>query len=310
MSKLIFLFPGQGAQYVGMGKDFYEQFAAARRVFEEADELLKRPFSKLIFEGPQEELTLTKNSQLAIYIVSIAILRTLQELHPELQPSICAGLSLGEYSALTAAQKITFADCLPLVEARGMLMHEASISSPGTMRVVLSLDVETIRAALPADVWVANLNCPGQVVIAGTLPGIEAAAVLLKEKGAKRVLPLDVSGAFHSPLMQSAQERLKPLIERTPFHESSIQVAMNAVGDQVHSLAGIREALIAQVTSPVLWEKTIRALDLLDVSLYVEIGCGKTLKGMNGKIGTKAPTKSIENVTDLMEFAEYATAQK
>lgn len=310
MSKIVFLFPGQGAQYVGMGKDFFDQFAAARHVFEEADEKLGRPFSKLIFEGPKEELTLTKNSQLAIYITSVAILRTFQELCPELRPAICAGLSLGEYTALTAAQKISFEDCLPLVEARGSLMHEASSAAPGTMRVVLGLSPELASENLPPDVWIANLNCPGQVVIAGTLSGIEAAAVQLKEKGAKRVLPLDVSGAFHSPLMQIAQMRLKPLIEETPFHESAIEVVMNAAGDRVSTLAEIKGALIRQVTSPVLWEKSIRTLDALGVSLYVELGCGKTLKGINGKINTVAQTKSIENTTDLMEFAEYAAAQK
>ncbi len=310
--KIAFLFPGQGAQYVGMGKDFYEQFPAARAVFEEADDLLECSFSRLIFEGPANELMLTKNSQLAIFITSIAILRAFQQEFPEITPIFCAGLSLGEYSALTAASKITFADCLSLVRARGLFMDEACVSSPGTMRVVLGMEVDAVRKALASvkEAWIANLNCPGQVVIAGTIGGIETATQALKAAGAKRVLPLDVSGAFHSPLMKQAQDQLAPLIALAPFKESPVQVVMNATGAIETTQAALRTNLMKQVTSPVLWEKGIHALEEAGVDLYIEIGCGKTLAGMNKKIGAKSPTLSIEKVTDLTEFTQHAAAQR
>ncbi len=300
-NRFAFLFPGQGAQYVNMGRDFSDQFATARHTFEEADDLLSYAFSELIFNGPSEELTLTKNSQLAIYIVSVAIWRTFQEQFPSIQPAVCAGLSLGEYTALTAAHKISFADCLMLVKARGQFMHEACISSPGTMRVVLGLEVEAVAQALATlnGVWIANLNCPGQVVIAGKEVDIEIAATLLKERGAKRVLPLDVSGAFHSPLMREAQERLRPFIESTTLRDSLVNVVVNADGDTVRSLDELKAAMIKQVTSPVLWEKGIRSMDNNGIDLYIEMGCGKTLAGMNKKIGVTSPTISIEKVTDL-----------
>lgn len=302
--RFAFLFPGQGAQYVGMGKDFYDQFPVARQTFEEADEILQTPFSKLIFEGPSEELTLTKNSQLAIYIVSIAVWRTFAHECPDIKPAVCAGLSLGEYTALTAAGKIDFTSCLKLVRARGLFMHEACVSSPGTMRVVLGFEVEAVEKALAElgpnlKVWIANLNCPGQVVIAGDLTDMEKAANHLKERGAKRVLPLEVSGAFHSPLMREAQERLKPLIQETVLKETSTSIIMNCVGRELTSLQEIREAMISQVTHPVFWEKGIRSVDATGIDLYIEMGCGKTLSGMNKKIGTVAPTLSLEKVTDL-----------
>ncbi|MBI2743093.1 MAG: ACP S-malonyltransferase [Chlamydiales bacterium] len=301
--RFAYLFPGQGAQYVGMGKDFYDQFPIARQTFEEADDLLGQTFSKLIFEGPGEELTLTKNSQLAIYIVSIAIWRTFQQQCPDVHPTLCAGLSLGEYTALTAAGKVSFADCLQLVKARGLYMHEACLSSPGTMRVVLGLEVEAVEKALAelgsdSKVWIANLNCPGQVVIAGDLAHMDKAAEHLKVRGAKRVLPLDVSGAFHSPLMREAQERLSPIIQATPLKETPVSLIMNSVGRVVSSLDEIRKSMTDQVTHPVFWEKGIRSVEG-SVDLYIEMGCGKTLSGMNKKIGTLAPTLTLEKVTDL-----------
>lgn len=305
-----FLFPGQGAQYVGMGKDFYEQFSEAKETFQEADDVLGFPLSRLIFEGPAEELTLTKNSQLAIFVVSIAVLRTLQKQLPNLTPSVCAGLSLGEYTALVAAKKISFKDALLLVQSRALYMHESCEAYPGTMRVVLGMEVPDVERVIgqlqPKEkVWVANLNCPGQVVIAGTLSGIETASNVLKDNGAKRVLPLDVSGAFHSGLMQDAQRRLSPKIEQVTLTESNIELVMNVAGGYVSSLADMRECLIKQVTGTVRWELGIRAMLEKGVSTFLEIGCGKTLSGMNKKIGL-APEAifSLEKVVDLEELAK------
>ncbi|MES2345116.1 MAG: ACP S-malonyltransferase [Chlamydiota bacterium] len=305
MDKIAFIFPGQGAQFVGMGKDFFDLFPSAKHVFQEADEVLSSYFSKLIFDGPSEELTLTKNSQLAIYIASIAIWRTVQEQLPEIQPSVCAGLSLGEYTALTAAKKITFDECLRLVQARGEYMHAASLSNPGTMQVVLGLSPEDVEQALLGirDVSIANLNCPGQVVIAGKETALKEASIPLKEKGAKRVLPLDVSGAFHSALMQEAQDNLKPHLDHAILMESDIAFVSNVLGDYVRTSEEIRACLLKQVTQPVLWERDILATQREGVNIYYEMGPGKTLAGMNKKIGISAPTFSIGKVADLEELA-------
>ncbi len=302
-----FLFPGQGAQYPGMGKDFCEQFPLAKETFDEADHLLNRPFSKLIFEGPSEELTLTKNSQIAIYICSMAILRVVQLQFPEIKHSVCAGLSLGEYTALTAAGKIGFADCLDLVRTRAEAMHEACEETKGTMQVVLGMTEEAVETVIrelnpPHPVWVANINCPGQVVIAGSLEAIALAADALKQKGAKRVLPLEVSGAFHSGLMQSAQVKLAAKIASVPFNDSAVEIVMNVPGDFVSSTEQVRKALIDQVVSPVRWEKGIRKIMERKVDIYLEMGPGKTLNGMNKRIGALEPTVSIEKISDLEEI--------
>lgn len=305
--KFAFLFPGQGAQYPGMGKEFYDQFAVARHTFEEADDFLQRPFSQLIFEGPAEELTLTRNSQIAIYIVSMAILRVVQERFPALHPSVCAGLSLGEYTALTAAQKMTFTDCLDLVRVRAEAMHLACTQTQGSMQVVLGMDEEALQEVLrglgaPHPVWIANLNCPGQIVIAGSLEALAMAGDALKQQGAKRILPLEVSGAFHSGLMRSAQETLSEKIAAVSLKDSPIETVMNVTGDCVASVPQMRQALIDQVVSPVFWEKGIRRMMERGIEVYLEMGPGKTLSGMNRRIGVAEPTVSIEKTADLKEL--------
>lgn len=316
-NKVAFVFPGQGAQYVGMGKDFYDQYPIARAVFEEADEKLGRKFSDLIFFGPQEELTLTKNSQLAIYIVSYAIYKVMEQEIPDLKPAVCAGLSLGEYTALTAAGKISFSDGLLLVQQRAKLMNDACVTHPGSMSVVLGMEPEMVEETLkqmPSDLLakVANLNCPGQVVIAGTRAGLDSAAELLKQNGAKRILPLEVSGAFHSPLMQEAQDKLLPELMQVALTDSSVDLVMNTPGDFVKEISEIRQNLIRQVTQPVRWEKGVRAMVESGVDLFVEMGCGKTLSGMNKRIGVTCPTLSVEKVSEIQELAkdkQYANAQ-
>lgn len=297
MHKNAFLFPGQGAQYVGMGRDFYDAFAVARAVFEEASDQLHIDWVKLIFAGQQEDLSLTKNSQVAIFIVSVAILKVLLEQRPRLKPTICAGLSLGEYSALFASKRIRFADCLSIVAARGRFMQEACQVRAGTMRVVLGMEEALVKECLPIDTWVANLNCPGQVVIAGTVEALLQAETLLKSKGAKRVLPLDVSGAFHTPLMLPAKVQLQPILEQVPLIESDIQLVMNVPGGSVTEIAQIRRYLIEQITHPTLWEKGIRSMH--DIDVFIGIGPGNTLLGMNKKIGTAGKSFNIEKVQDL-----------
>jgi len=301
--KVTFLFPGQGAQYAGMGHDFYREFPIARHTFEEADDLLKRRLSDIIFGNDEKALTETKNSQPAIYITSIAILRTLQGLIP-LQPIACAGLSLGEYTALTAASKLSFQEAVPLVQARGRFMHEACDANPGTMSVILGLDDEQAEEAIaslnkPNEVWCANFNCPGQVVISGTIAGVAAGAQACLEKGAKRVIPLQVHGAFHSGLMKSAQDKLAPLLQAATITKSDIAIACNVTGTIVESPEEMKKLLEQQVTSPVRWQKAVRALDDMGTELFIEIGCGKTLSGMNKRIGVKAPTWNLEKVENL-----------
>lgn len=307
--KVAFIFPGQGAQYVGMGIDFFNQFDVARETFEEADELLNYSLSTLIFEGPKEELMLTKYSQVAIYVVSIAIWRTLSHLFPDITPHTCAGLSLGEYTALTASGRITFEDGIHLVQARGQYMHEASLSHPGTMAVVLGMEPKAIETVLhememQGEVWIANLNCPDQVVISGTHKGIEMVSGALKSKGAKRVLPLDVSGAFHSGLMDEAKEKLKDKLASIPITSSPVHLIMNVSGELVSDEQIIRNLLIDQVVSPVYWEKSIRYMMEEKIDLILEIGCGKTLTGMNRKIGVTSRIANLDKVEDLEGIAE------
>jgi len=304
-----FLFPGQGAQYPGMGKDFYDAFPLFRQIFEEADDYLGRKFSDLIFEGPSEELTLTKNSQIAIYIVGVALYRLLEEQFPSLKPHTCAGLSLGEYTALTAAKKISFKDGLGLVKVRSEAMQKACEKTQGSMQVVLALSEADIQSVIdqfnpPHPIWIANLNCPGQVVIAGSIEALALVAEPLKQKGAKRVLPLDVSGAFHSGLMKPAQEELAAKIAQVPFHDSSIEVVMNVPGDYVRKAAAIRQMLIDQLVCPVRWEKGILNMAAQPLDAYIEMGPGKTLSGMNKRIGIKEPTYSLEKVADLEMLRE------
>ncbi len=307
--KLAFLFPGQGAQYVGMGRQFYERFPTARQVFQEAEDELKRPLSRLIFEGPMADLTLTKNSQIAIYVVSMAALKVIQEQFFGLQPSVCAGLSLGEYSALTGAKRLLFKDGVRLVEMRGMCMHRASARFPGTMAVCLNASIDLVEKIVEIvckkhPLWVSNLNCPGQIVISGTHKGIELAKKELKREGVARVLPLEVSGAFHSGLMEEARKDLAKEIVLVPIQSSDIGVVLNVSGDYVDDTPLLRQSLIDQIVSPVLWEKSIRRISEEQIELFVEIGCGRSLGHMNRKIGVKCPTLSVEKVEDLEALAK------
>lgn len=308
--KIAFLFPGQGAQFVGMGKDFSEKYPTARYLFEEANDLLGRNLSRILWRGPESELIETKNSQVGIYVTSMALLRVIEELFPKLKPTYTAGLSLGEYSALTAALKLSFKETLQLVNQRGIYMNEACEKTQGRMAVVMGMDAffveEMVREInLPDDLWSANFNCPGQVVISGTPHGVEVATRVAKEKGAKRVLPLSVHGAFHSGLMKLAEEKLSSEIMHASIKESSIGLIMNYSGKIIHKEEEIRRQLIKQVTSPVRWELGIRTLIEAGVDLFLEIGCGKTLAGMNKRIGALSPTFSIEKIEDLEVLCNY-----
>ncbi|MCH9625901.1 MAG: Malonyl CoA-acyl carrier protein transacylase [Chlamydiales bacterium] len=306
---IAFLFPGQGAQVVGMGKDFYERYTTAREIFQQGDELLNRSLTQIIFGGPAELLTETRNSQVGIYLNSLAILRVLQEQFPSLQPSICAGLSLGEYTALTASRRIPFEVGLPLVQFRGEAMNAACEATNGTMAALFGLSAQEVEQMiqelqLPNDLWVANFNCPGQTVISGTQKGVEAGIHAAKTRGAKRAIPLKVHGAFHSGLMRLAEEQLAKEIERTEILESPVQLIMNVSGNFEVSTDRIRTNMVKQVTSSVRWEQGVRAMMPL-ADLYIEIGCGRTLAGMNKQMGVQVPTVTINTIQDLDKLAEH-----
>lgn len=307
--KIAFIFPGQGVQYPSMGKDFFEEFSIARQTFEEANDILGRDIADIILNGPKELLTETKNSQVGIYIVSIAILRVINSLFPGIAPSVCAGLSLGEYTAATAAGYLSFQNGLPLVQHRGQYMNDACGSSSGSMAVVLGLSSEQVETlvnslAMPNDLWAANFNCPGQVVISGTQKGLDSFASFAKEAGAKRVLPLQVHGAFHSGLMLPAQERLKDHVDQVVFEAPRSDLVMNVTGSVVNDSDKIKHNLIQQVTSPVRWEQGIHAIEQGGVELYLEMGPGKTLAGFNKRIGVKASTVSVEKVVEIKNLEE------
>ncbi len=310
---LAFLFPGQGAQYPGMAKDFVSTFAVARHTLEEADDLLGRKLSTLILEGPENVLTETKNSQVGIFVASMAILRVLQEQFPNIHPSVCAGLSLGEYTALCASGRLSFKDTLSLVQYRGQYMNDACEEVAGTMAVVLGLEGAEVAAivkevALPNDLWVANFNCPGQVVLSGTTKGIEVGSTAVKAKGAKRVLPLQVHGAFHSGLMVSAEKRLRDPVLAAPIKESSTKFVMNVPGNFVEGVDEIKNNLIKQVTHSVRWEDGVRNMEKNGILQFIEIGCGRTLSALNKRIGVKGLTISLEKVEDLREIEQLVGA--
>lgn len=294
------IFPGQGAQLVGMGKDFFDHFIIAKETFQEADDLLEQNLSKIIFEGPLDLLTQTKNSQLAIFVTSIALFRVILNQYKDFEPEVFSGLSLGEYTALAASKRLSFQETLFLVRERALLMNEACEREGGAMAAVLGLTEEALLEAIDGlkGVWAANFNAPGQIVISGTKEGVEQAGAILKQKGAKRVLPLTVHGAFHSPLMQSAQKGLESSILKTNLIEALSGFVMNVPGDFVTDPKEIKNHLICQVTHPVRWEQGIDAMKKAGVRRFLEIGPGKSLSGLNKKMGVEMAS-SIETLKDL-----------
>ena len=299
--KTAFLFPGQGAQEAGMGRDIAAASPAAASVFEQANEILDWDVAHLCFEGPQEELDRTATCQPVVLTTSIAILAAMEEAGMA-QVSDCtaaAGLSLGEYSALVMAKALEFADALHLVHKRGQFMAAACTENPGTMVSVLGLEdgiVEAICAQAREDgmVVAANYNCPGQVVISGSREGIERASELAREKGARRVIPLAVGGAFHSPLMAPAAERLEEALEATGIAPCSITVIANVTAEPVYEPEEIRCALANQVRSPVLWTQSIQHLVGEGYTHFVEVGPGKVLTALMRRI---APECTVENIS-------------
>ena len=308
--KIAFVFPGQGSQTVGMGKDLMERYPVARKTFEEADEALGFSISKMCFEGPEADLRLTFNTQPAILTVSVAAYRVLAE--HGLQPVVAAGHSLGEYSALVASGALAFADAVRLVRKRGQFMQEAVPVGEGGMAAIMGLDSDAIvsicqkvEAESGFAVQAVNFNCPGQIAIAGAAKGVEAAITALKEAGAKRAVSLPVSAPFHSTLMKPAAERLAAALAEIQIGQAAFPVISNVSAKPVTDGDTIRQLLVAQAASPVRWIESVEQMGRLGCDLFVEIGPGKVLTGFTKKILKEAETLNVEDLPSLEKTLDY-----
>jgi [acyl-carrier-protein] S-malonyltransferase len=301
-----FVFSGQGAQFVGMGKDLHERSDAARTVFANADKILGWSISDLCFSGPEEKLTESRYCQPAIYTVSMACLAAFRAERKSVTPVGCAGLSLGEYAALAAAGALTFEDGLRLIARRGELMDAACRETQGSMASVLGGDLAVIREVCGAcGIDVANLNSPGQVVISGHAAGIDQAVAMLKEKGLRKVIPLKVAGAYHSRLMAGAGEKLGTVLAATPFSTPGIPVVQNVTGRETSDPEQIRKNLRDQVAGSVLWEDCVRRLKELGAGHVVEFGPGSILSGLVKRIDKDLNTCNVGKFDDLESLPAF-----
>ncbi|MCW8858988.1 MAG: ACP S-malonyltransferase [Deltaproteobacteria bacterium] len=301
-----YVFPGQGSQYSGMGKDLVENFPAARLVFEEANDALSLDLASLCFTGAEADLQLTANTQPAILTTSIATLRVLEQ-ETDLSPAYTAGHSLGEYSALVASGVISFADAVKTVRQRGTFMQEAVPVGLGAMAAIIGIDrtelEQLCQEVAEGDIVApANYNSPGQIVIAGHATAVERVILLAKERGAKRALPLPVSAPFHSALMGPAALRLEAALESIVLNPFSCPVVSNVEATPYETVDNVKSLLIEQVCAPVRWEESIQKLQLLKVDTYIEIGPGKVLSGLIKRIDRSATTQNVGDVQSLTKL--------
>ena len=302
MSKLAFVFPGQGAQFVGMGKDLYDNYEIAKKLFEEADDALGYSIKKLCFEGSEDDLKLTANTQPAILVVSVIISEILKS--EGIFPEVAGGHSLGEYSALVAADSIKFSDAVVLVHKRGIFMQEAVPVGEGSMAAIIGLDekiiVETCEN-ISEEVQAVNFNCPGQIVIAGKVAGVEKAVEILKSLGAKKAVILPVSAPFHSTLMKPAAQKLSAELDKIQISDAKFPVAANFSGNLQNSSQDIKNNLVAQADNPVKWIDCVKSMQNFGADIFIECGPGKTLSNFNKRIDKKIRNFNAENVETLIK---------
>jgi [acyl-carrier-protein] S-malonyltransferase len=306
MKSIAFIFPGQGSQYVGMGKELYENFSVAKRIFEEADDALHQSISGLCFKGPEEALRLTENTQPAVLTTSIAAYNVLQA-EKGLVPSFTAGHSLGEYSALVASEALTFSEAVKIVRLRGKFMQEAVPVGEGAMAAVLGMERDQVEKVCEevssGDVLTtANFNCPGQIVIAGHSKAVERAVERIKQEGKKAVL-LPVSAPFHSPLMKPAGERLEKALGEISVTDLKIPVVTNVEAEVNTSKERVKGLLVAQVSSPVRWEESMRKMIEKGMEQVLEIGPGKVLSGLMKRIDNRIETGNLEDLQTLKKIS-------
>ena len=309
MNKLAFVFPGQGAQTVGMGKDFCAQYEVAKKLFAQADEALGYSIQQMCFEGPEEDLKLTANTQPAILTMSVIANEILKE--HGLQPDVTGGHSLGEYSALVAADVLDFQDAVVLVHKRGQFMQEAVPVGQGGMAAIIGLADEVIVDACEkatktaGEVQAVNFNCPGQTVIAGMTKGVEAAVETLKAAGAKKAVILPVSAPFHSTLMKPAAEKLAAELDKVQIRDAKIPVVSNFTGELETKADEIKANLVAQADHPVKWIACVNTMSAFGADTFVEAGPGKTLCGFNRRIDKSLKSMNVENLETLQKTLDY-----
>ena len=308
MSKIAFVFPGQGAPKIGMGKDFYDAFDTAKQIFEDASDWLSLDMKALCFEE-NEKLDLTEYTQAALVTTSLAMAHVVRE--KGLMPDVTAGLSLGEYCAIEMAGGMSLKSAVCTVRERGILMEHAVPAGKGSMAAVLGMKAEDIEKVISSvdGVEIANYNCPGQIVITGRKEGVEQAAELLKEKGAKRVLPLNVSGPFHSSMLKEAGQELEKILENQEFSPLKIPYVTNVTGELIQDKAEIKPLLSRQISSPVRWQQSVENMILNGVDTFVEIGPGRTLNGFIRKINREVSVYSIQTVEDMEKVIQAVKEQ-
>ena len=306
VSKVAYVFPGQGSQSVGMGLDLYNAYASARGVFDQADASLGFPLSRLCFEGPEEELTKTHNVQPAILVVSVACLKALEEagVADRPSPAFVAGHSLGEYTALVAAGVLSLSDAVLLVRERGRLMYEAGLKNPGTMLAVIGLDEEAVReVCIETGAEISNVNCPGQIVISGATQAVTEAGKLAKARGARALIPLKVSGAFHSALMEPVIAEFSKIVSSFRFRPPSAPVVSNITAQPLADVDSIKEELVKQLRNCIQWQGSVEYMVNSGVTTFYEIGPGKVLTGLIRRINSELQTFNVSGIEGIAQLA-------